>query len=168
MACRHGSIATLDNATVTVYILFVADTVRYAIGDLADLASVSRRTVRYYVQEGLLPAPLGLGRGNHYGQEHLDQLLRVKALQEAGRSLDEIKRALGQGVHALHASQAQPEPEPGPPVERAIWRRLNLAPGVELHVAADVRLPPPGKLNDLARWCRLHFHPSLKNEDSDA
>jgi len=145
----------------------VADPVRYAIGDLADLASVSRRTVRYYVQEGLLPAPYGLGRGNHYGPEHLDQLLRVKALQEAGRSLDEIKRALGHGARAsLHALQPQPEPEAT--IDRTLWRHLSLAPGVELHVAADVRLPPPGKLNELARWCRLHFHSSSKNEDFDA
>jgi DNA-binding transcriptional MerR regulator len=157
---------TLDNATVTVYIRCVADTVRYAIGDLADLGSVSRRTVRYYVQEGLLPAPLGVGRGNHYGQEHLDHLLRVKAMQEAGRSLDEIKRALGQGGGGQLEACAARDAEA--PVDRAVWRRLRLAPGVELHVAADVRLPAPGKLNDLARWCRLHFHSSSKNEDSDA
>ncbi len=144
----------------------MADTVRYAIGDLADLASVSRRTVRYYVHEGLLPAPFGLGRGNHYGQEHLDQLLRVKALQEAGRSLDEIKRALAQGAAGPHRAQAEPGVDAS--VDRALWRRLSLAPGVELHVAADVRLPSSGKLNDLARWCRLHFHSSSKNEDSDA
>ena len=31
---------------------------RYDIDELADLGGVSRRTVRYYVQEGLLPAPL--------------------------------------------------------------------------------------------------------------
>ena len=72
----------------------MADAFRYAIGDLADLGGVSRRTVRYYVQEGLLPAPLGVGRGNHYGAEHLEQLLKVKALQEAGRTLDEIRREL--------------------------------------------------------------------------
>jgi len=141
----------------------VADTVRYAIGDLADLAGVSRRTVRYYVQEGLLPAPFGLGRGNHYGQEHLDQLLRVKALQEAGRSLVEIRRAIEPGAPA---DEAPGEPEP--PVERTIWRRLSLAPGVELHVAGSVRLPSPGRLDELARWCRSHFHPSNREEDSDA
>ena len=62
---------------------------RHAIGELADLGGVSRRTVRYYVQEGLLPAPLGVGRGRHYGAEHLEQLLKVKALQEQGaRSRD--------------------------------------------------------------------------------
>jgi DNA-binding transcriptional MerR regulator len=147
----------------------VADTVRYAIGDLADLAGVSRRTVRYYVQEGLLPAPFGLGRGNHYGPEHLDQLLRVKSFQEAGRSLDEIKRALGQVAPGpLQAMRAARENEAVDAVERTIWRRLSIAPGVEIHVAGDVRLPPPGKLNELARWCRLHFHPSTKNEDFDA
>lgn len=141
----------------------MAQTVRYAIGDLAELASVSRRTVRYYVQEGLLPAPFGVGRGNHYGQEHLDQLLRVKALQESGRSLDEIRRALAPGAPAGEAAG-----ESEPPVERTIWRRLSLAPGVELHVAASVRLPSPGRVDELARWCRSQFHPSTREEDSDA
>ena len=31
-----------------------------------------------------------------------------------------------------------------------LWRRLVLAEGVELHVAGNVRLPPPGRLNELA------------------
>ena len=129
---------------------------RYAIGDLADLGGVSRRTVRYYVQEGLLPAPFGIGRGNHYGPEHLDQLLRVKALQEAGHTLDEIRRALngrdGDLIAALSA---------GPPaassLAREVWRRITLAPGVELHDAGDVRLPSPGKLAELAGWCRQNL-----------
>lgn len=121
----------------------------YAIGELADLAGISRRTVRYYVQEGLLPPPLGLGRGNHYGREHLDRLLQVKALQEAGRTLDEIRQLLGQ----------QPSPDvPIPaPLPRTVWRRIELAPGVEIHVRDDVRLPPPGRLQELAAWCRQHF-----------
>jgi DNA-binding transcriptional MerR regulator len=144
----------------------VTDVTRYAIGDLADLASVSRRTVRYYVQEGLLPAPFGLGRGNHYGQQHLDQLLRVKAMQEAGRSLDEIKRTLATGTG--HDRRAAAEPAAGPAVDRAIWRRLTLAPGVELHVAGDVRMPGPARLAELARWCRTYFSPSAKDEDPDA
>ena len=31
-------------------------------------------------------------------------------------------------------------------------RRLTLAPGVELHVASGVRLPPPAKMQELAGW----------------
>jgi DNA-binding transcriptional MerR regulator len=136
---------------------------RYAIGDLADLGGVSRRTVRYYVQEGLLPAPYGVGRGNHYGRDHLDQLLRVKALQEAGRTLDEIRDALDQGRRrapvVLKAAEAP---------ARTVWRRLTLAPGVELHVSGDVPLPSPNKLNELANWCRTHLAAGKREEDADA
>ncbi len=120
---------------------------RYAIGELATLGGVSRRTVRYYVQEGLIPPPLGVGRGNHYTGEHLHQLLRVKAMQEAGRTLDEIRRAPGKrGNRPVQ-----------PPVEdqllpRELWRRVTLAPGVELHVASGVRMPSPAKIEQFAAW----------------
>jgi DNA-binding transcriptional MerR regulator len=137
---------------------------RYAIGDLADLADVSRRTVRYYVQEGLLPAPLGVGRGNHYGRQHLDQLLKVKALQETGRTLDEIRSVL-RGKRQTDVSGPSTDPAP----ERALYRRVRLAPGVELHVAGNVRLPSAGRLNELAAWCRANFLMSFnREEDSDA
>lgn len=137
----------------------VPEDLRYAIGDLAELGGVSRRTVRYYVQEGLIPAPYGLGRGRHYGREHLESLLRVKALQEAGRTLEEIRARPG-GAAAHEAHDEPPPPQP----DRALYRRMLLAPGVELHVASDVRLPSPGKLMELATWCRLHF-PARKEED---
>jgi DNA-binding transcriptional MerR regulator len=136
---------------------------RYAIGDLADLGGVSRRTVRYYVQEGLLPSPYGLGRGNHYGPEHLDQLLRVKALQEAGRTLDEIRDALD---HSRRRAPAMLKAAEAP--ARTLWRRLTLAPGVELHVSGDVRLPSSSELNELANWCRTHFTAAKREEDADA
>ena len=140
--------------------MFVTNTVRYAIGDLARLADVSRRTVRYYVQEGLIPAPLGVGRGNHYGPEHLEQILRVKALQEAGRTLDEIR--LGR---AGAPGSKNPTTERQAALRRSLWRRVTLAPGVELHLAGSVRLPPPGRLQELAAWCRLHLAPTIRQDD---
>lgn len=141
----------------------MSDAVLYAIGDLADLGGVSRRTVRYYVQEGLLPAPLGLGRGNHYGPAHLEQLLKVKAMQEAGRTLEEIKHALSDpGARAPRAVETPHA------LDRSVWRRITVAPGVEVHVAGGIRLPAPGKLNELAAWCRAHFHSVMEEEDSDA
>ena len=135
---------------------------RYAIGDLARLAGVSRRTVRYYVQENLIPAPLGVGRGNHYGSEHLEQILRVKALQEAGKALDEIRT--GPAARVASRIRAPLEAERISP-ERSIWRRLTLAPGVELQIAGNVRLPSPGRLQELAAWCRLHLISNTDPED---
>jgi DNA-binding transcriptional MerR regulator len=124
---------------------------RYAIGDLADLGGVSRRTVRYYVQEGLLPSPFGLGRGDHYGAGHLERLRRIKALQEAGKTLAEIRTEL---AGALPAAGIAPATSP---VVRTLWRRIELAPGVELQVAGDVRMPSPPRLHELTEWCRQHF-----------
>ena len=130
--------------------MVVPNEVRYAIDDLARLADVSRRTVRYYVQEGLIPAPLGVGRGRHYGPSHLERLLQVKALQSSGRSLGEIRGA------ALAREPKSDRPSRSVP-QRSLWRRLQLAPGIELHVAGDLALPSPGVLGELADWCRLHF-----------
>ena len=128
---------------------------RYGIEDLADLGGVTRRTVRYYVQEALLPPPLGVGRGKHYGPEHLERLLYVKSLQEDGRPLAEIRRRL----NGAHPSEAFPSEAfaSEPAVSRTSWTRVTLLPGVELNVAGDVRLPPPSKIEELAEWCRRHF-----------
>jgi DNA-binding transcriptional MerR regulator len=147
------------------YLISVSSPTRYAIGDLARLAGVSRRTVRYYVQEGLIPAPLGVGRGNHYGPEHLEQILRVKAMQEAGQTLEEIRRPTSVGAAARRKIRREPEPVL---LERSLWRRMTLAPGVELQIAANIRLPPPGRLQELAAWCRLHLAPPTREEDEAA
>ena len=134
---------------------------RYAIGDLARLGGVSRRTVRYYVQEGLIPPPLGVGRGNHYGAEHLERILQVKALQEAGRTLEEIRHTSADVEADASAEQRVAMPK----IERSLWRRITLAPGVELHIAGDVRLPAHGRLQDLSEWCRRHLTPTTGPEN---
>jgi len=134
---------------------------RFSVDELADLGGVSRRTVRYYVQEGLLPAPLGIGRGRHYDDAHLQRLLEVKAQQEAGLSLLDIRsgRRPGAGAHEPDSQGAESAAPLLP--KRTSWRRLELAPGVELHLADDIKLPPATQLSDLAAWCRAHLtrHP---------
>ena len=129
----------------------MSDDPRYSIQDLADLADVSRRTVRYYVQEGLIPAPLGVGRGPHYAQAHLDRLLQVKELQSSGRTLDEIRADVDGGAERRVLKEAVALPD------RSVWRRLQLAPGIEIHVENHITLPGPNRLRELADWCRLHF-----------
>ena len=133
---------------------------RFSIDELADLGGVSRRTVRYYVQEGLLPAPLGVGRGRHYDQSHLDRLLHVKAEQEAGRSLDDIRAR-----RKPPSGRGQLQAGPPLPVPRTAWRRLELGPGVELHVAHDIRLPAGSRLDELVEWCRRHLSRNTEGED---
>jgi len=136
----------------------MSDDPRFSIQDLADLGDVSRRTVRYYVQEGLLPVPLGVGRGRHYGRAHLERLLQVKAFQAAGRTLGDIREAVGPRSEHRGKSPLTSAPH------RSVWRRIALAPGVELHVAGATNMPSPNRLRELADWCRLHFTPSASDE----
>jgi DNA-binding transcriptional MerR regulator len=129
----------------------MSDEARYGIQELAALGGVSRRTVRYYVEEGLLPPPLGLGRGDHYTQDHLVRLLEVRSLQEQGLTIAQIRAGLA-------GPPAAPAPLEAP--AREAWVRLVLMPGVELHVATSRRLPPASRLLELADWCRDHIPPS--------
>lgn len=122
----------------------MSEEARYGIQELAALGGVSRRTVRYYVQEGLLPPPIGLGRGDHYTREHLTRLLEVKALQEKGLTIAQILRG-----PALDRAVAEEDEAPA----REAWVRVVLAPGMELHLAASRRLPPPARLRQLAEVC---------------
>jgi DNA-binding transcriptional MerR regulator len=65
------------------------------IAELARRAGVTPRTIRYYVAEGLLPAPAGRGQRRAYGPEHLDRLEAIRELKAAYLPLHEIRRRLG-------------------------------------------------------------------------
>ncbi len=64
------------------------------IGDFADAAGVSARTVRYYIVEGLLPPPEGAGLGAMYHPSHLERLRLILRLKDAYLPLKEIRRQL--------------------------------------------------------------------------
>jgi DNA-binding transcriptional MerR regulator len=66
------------------------------LADLAERADVSVRTIRYYIQFGLLPAPHGAGPKTRYGRSHLGRLRLIRMLQDRHWPLGEIRRALAQ------------------------------------------------------------------------
>ena len=134
---------------------------KFTIDEICALVEMNKRTVRYYIQERLLPPPLGVGRGRHYGRQHLEALLKVKSLQEAGRTLEEIR-----GTLSGKQPDLQMAPAPGAPV-RSVWRRFTLAPGIELHVAGEVSAPSAAQLERLAALCRVHVGPKGEPEHGD-
>ncbi len=141
--------------------MFVSAEPTYGIEELADLGGVSRRAVRFYVQENLIPPPLGLGRGRHYGPAHLDRLLRVKEMQERGLTLAEIRERLAAGV------PGGPELTVRAKVARTSWVRVEILPGIEVHVSSAWKLPSPGRLAEMSERCRDWFRPS-NEENADA
>ena len=97
----------------------------YALSDLCVLVDLPPRTVRYYVQIGLVDRPEGETRAARYGASHLEQLLLIKKWTAAGVSLERIRELL------------QGEQAPVPPRPRAIGSievksHLTVADGVEI------------------------------------
>jgi DNA-binding transcriptional MerR regulator len=104
------------------------------IDELADAAGLSRRAIRFYVQQKLLPAPLGLGRGKHYDRSHLERLKRLHELQTAGYSLDSIRQILDGGqVEPPRKKIRRRVPRPS----LQLWTRVPVADGVELFINVD-------------------------------
>jgi DNA-binding transcriptional MerR regulator len=67
---------------------------RYSLTELADLAGVTPRTVRYYMSQGLLPSPGASGPGAKYDDTHLGRLRLVRRLQREHLPLAEIRQRL--------------------------------------------------------------------------
>src|SRR3954454_11392692 len=66
----------------------------YSLSELAKLAEVSTRTIRYYIAQGLLPAPVQQGPRTRYPKTAVDRLRLIKRLQAAHQPLAEIRKQL--------------------------------------------------------------------------
>ncbi len=84
----------------------------YTISELATLAGVTPRTIRYYLSIGLLPSP-GQGPGTRYGDGHLARLRLTRRLQREHLPLGEISvRLEGLDDAAVDAALAADETDP--------------------------------------------------------
>jgi DNA-binding transcriptional MerR regulator len=129
----------------------------FKLDELAEAADVPVRTVRYYVQRGLLAPPVFRGRDTVYSRGHLLRLRAIKRLQdERFLPLDAIATELeglsDQELSALLARldrggplPAARQPDGGPyrmrptatPTVAERWTRIRVGEGVELHVRED-------------------------------
>ncbi len=66
----------------------------YVLSELCALVDLPVRTVRYYVQEGLVDRPQGETRAARYGERQLEQLHLIKKWTAAGLSLDRVRELL--------------------------------------------------------------------------
>jgi len=127
----------------------------FKLAELAEKVGTSPRTVRYYVQRGLVPKPDFRGPDTVYGEEHLLRLRAIRKLQENFLPLDAIQvelsrlpaealRKIADGTelpsgtkHWQHRSEADAPTMrvlPHPPPRSTGWKRWELLPGLELHL----------------------------------
>jgi len=87
----------------------------YSLTDLAKIADVTPRTIRYYIAQGLLPSPTQLGPAARYTESHLERLRLIKKLQAADMPLAKIRARLrGLGEHEIATMSTSIEPEQQP------------------------------------------------------
>jgi DNA-binding transcriptional MerR regulator len=63
----------------------------YTLSELAAASGVTKRTIRYYQAERLLPQPGKRGRDAVYGLEHLERLVLIGELRDRGLTLSTIR-----------------------------------------------------------------------------
>lgn len=117
---------------------------RYSLTELADLAGVTPRTIRYYLAQGLLPAVGQSGPGAKYDGRHLSLLRLIRRLQAEHLPLAEIRRQLDglsdDDIRDLAGTGEQP-----PPSDSALDYVRGLLQGSTRPKppSPDLRLPPP-------------------------
>jgi DNA-binding transcriptional MerR regulator len=119
-------------------------TERYSIDELATLAGVAPRTVRYYIAQGLLDRPAGEKRGAHYLRRHLEQLLLARRWTDAGLSLERVRELLA-------GAPEDPPRRAAPPGAVEVWSRVTLADGLEVQIEPGRAGLAPEQVRTLVR-----------------
>jgi len=126
---------------------------KYTIDELAELTGFPRRTIRYYVQEGLIEPPAGRGRGGFYYDSHLERLRLIKAYQEKGIRTSAVAAMLKEGALA-------DEPIPS----RNVVIHYEIAPGIELSVSREREISDPSTVLEIIRIAKAIAQGKVKDE----
>jgi DNA-binding transcriptional MerR regulator len=128
----------------------------YDIAELAAVSGLTVRTIRYYIQQKLVPPSRSMGPGARYGKGHLTRLRLIRHFQRKDLSLAEIRQKLeaadlvgdpvpGSSTEYLEAVLAttsatkqhdslEQDASRGTIALRSQWERITLTDGVEIHV----------------------------------
>lgn len=97
----------------------------YNIEALAKMTGLTRRTIRYYVQRGLIDQPEGGGRGSYYTDRHLDAIEKIKKWAEQGVPLIHMKAMLEGKAIPVHVDISTG-------IRTESWERCAMQDGIEL------------------------------------
>lgn len=116
----------------------------YQLSELCALVDMPVRTVRYYVQQGLVDRPQGETRAARYGERQLEQLQLIKKWTTAGLSLERIRELLsGEQLDVPARGRRRGTLE--------VVSRLTIADGVELVIEPGRAGLTPEQVRDFSR-----------------
>jgi DNA-binding transcriptional MerR regulator len=128
---------------------------QYTIDQLCEMTGLTRRTIRYYVQEGLVDPPAGRGRGGFYNDSHLRQLNNIKSLRDRKVSLAAISAQMRAGP------LGDEEPDKS---DREVWARIEVIPGVEVSIRRDIEERAGRKISEIVRLARIILKEEMADE----
>ena len=142
---------------------------RFDLQQVCEAAGVSQRTVRYYIQQGLLPSPEARGPGSHYGAEHVDRLRVIKRWQRQHLPLAEIRRrleGLREGeIRQLATGLEEPPAESARDYIRGVLREPTTATsplGSPALGASMAGSGPPKQAGMRSQWDRIALSPDVE------
>lgn len=126
----------------------------YTLDEINKLVDLPKRTIRYYMQLGLVDRPVGETRAAQYSARQLDQLIRIKQLSSAGISLERIK-------DVMDGAPAPVPPRAMRPGDIQVRSQVFIAHGVELHIDPELASLSPESLRAFVKaivnqWEMLH------------
>ncbi|MEK4014820.1 MerR family transcriptional regulator [Peribacillus sp. FSL M8-0224] len=77
------------------------------IGELAEMANVTKRTVDYYTNLGLLKAERSASNYRYYSVGELERLRRIEGYKKENLTLEDIKEILKKDKEAASAIEAK-------------------------------------------------------------
>lgn len=135
---------------------------KLGIDDLCRLSGLTRRTVRFYIQKGLLEKPFGEKKGAWYSQEHLERLARIRQLSASGLSLDAVARQLdesdGDGEDATASM----------PGAVSVKSHITVMRGLEVVVSPDLAQMRPEQLRKFIRLLSKVYEESVQNDSEQS
>ncbi|MBN2416806.1 MerR family transcriptional regulator [bacterium] len=127
---------------------------KYSIDEICLLGEVTKRTLRYYVQEKLIDNPLGESkRTAYYTTKHLEQLLTIRKYRNIGVSLEGIRELMQTEQEAGPVIPSAPK-RPG---TVAVWSHVHIANGLELHIQPEQARLSPENLRELVKQITIAY-----------
>ena len=139
----------------------------YSLTELCQLAGVTRRTVRYYIKQGLLPPAARRGRGARYLQDHLARLQLILRLKGRDIPLARIRERLT-GLSEADVQRLLEAPREAEPDSAADYIRALLEKQGSRHARPTPRPSSPqgtaSSTGDYERsqWERIRVDPDVE------
>lgn len=121
---------------------------KYTFNELCSLVELPIRTVRYYIQKGLVSPPEGSRKGAYYTNRHLDELQTIRKWQRVGLSLERIRGLVLAGT--VEPGQLPP-PRGRQPGDLEVWSKLFVKEGLEIHLEPKLAGLSPEQVREFCR-----------------